>query len=91
MYSLPWWGVNVAANSQFRQGYPFPAAIQVTNRGGGLGTATVLLPALQRAFGELVDSGLGDRDIAVTRRFVAERRSGTDHESPCGATAFTCG
>ena len=37
------------------------------------GTNTVLLPALQKAFDELVAAGLGDRDIAVTRRFVAER------------------
>lgn len=43
MYSLPWWGVNVAANTQFRQGYPYPQAIQVTNRGGSLGTSTVLI------------------------------------------------
>jgi hypothetical protein len=46
MYSLPWYNINVAANTQFRQGYPFPRAIQVTNRGGGLGTSTVLLEPL---------------------------------------------
>ena len=46
MYSLPWWGINVAANSQFRQGYPFPRSIQVTNRGGGLGNSTVLIDPL---------------------------------------------
>ncbi len=46
MYSLPWWGINVAGNSQFRQGYPFPRAIQVTNRGGGLGNSTVLIDPL---------------------------------------------
>lgn len=39
------------------------------------GTETVLLPALRGAFAELVAAGLGDRDIAVTRRFVAERRA----------------
>jgi 2-hydroxy-3-oxopropionate reductase len=38
------------------------------------GTDPVLLPALRTAFDELVERGLGDRDIAVTRRFVAERR-----------------
>lgn len=43
MYSLPWYGVNVAANTQYRQGYPFPGAIQVTNRGGGVGNVNVLL------------------------------------------------
>jgi hypothetical protein len=46
MYSLPWYGFNVAANAQFRQGYPFPRSISVTNRGGGLGTATILLDPL---------------------------------------------
>ena len=46
MYALPWWGFNVAGNAQFRQGYPFPTAIQVTNRGGSLGTSTVLINPL---------------------------------------------
>jgi hypothetical protein len=46
MYSLPWAGVNVAANTNYHQGYPFPTAINVTTRGGGLGTATVLLEPL---------------------------------------------
>lgn len=39
------------------------------------GTAAVLLPGLRRAFAELVSAGFGDRDIAVTRRFVASRPS----------------
>ena len=46
MYALPWYGINLAANANLRQGYPNPQAIQVTNRGGGLGTATVLLQPL---------------------------------------------
>lgn len=37
------------------------------------GTEPVLLPALRAAFDELCASGYGDRDIAVTRRFVAGR------------------
>ncbi len=37
------------------------------------GTHPVLLPAVRAAFTELVERGLGDFDIAVTRRFVAER------------------
>lgn len=37
------------------------------------GTHPVLLPALKQAFEELTDAGLGDNDIAVTRRFIAER------------------
>ena len=36
-------------------------------------THPVLLPAVRAAFAELVDRGLGDLDIAVTRRFVEER------------------
>jgi hypothetical protein len=43
MYSLPWGGINVAGNLQYRQGYPFPRVIQVTNRGNGLGNINVLL------------------------------------------------
>jgi 2-hydroxy-3-oxopropionate reductase len=39
------------------------------------GTDVVLLPAIRAAFDELVTAGLGERDIAVTRRFVAERGS----------------
>ncbi|SEB45336.1 NAD(P)-dependent oxidoreductase [Arthrobacter woluwensis] len=37
------------------------------------GTRPVLLPTLRAAFDEIVESGLGDQDIAVSRRFVAER------------------
>ncbi|MDF2992018.1 MAG: hypothetical protein K0S37_2532 [Microbacterium sp.] len=37
------------------------------------GTAAVLLPSLRGAFAELVAAGFGDRDISVTRRFVANR------------------
>jgi 2-hydroxy-3-oxopropionate reductase len=40
------------------------------------GTSPVLLPALRAAFDELVDAGLGERDIAVTRRFIASRDTG---------------
>lgn len=37
------------------------------------GTAPALLPALRAAFDGIVEAGLGDRDIAVARRFVASR------------------
>ena len=42
-------------------------------------TDPALLPALRDAFDEIVAAGLGDRDIAVTRRYVAGRdaRSGS--------------
>lgn len=36
-------------------------------------TRPALLPALRAAFDEIVERGLGGRDIAVTRRFTAER------------------
>lgn len=36
-------------------------------------TRPVLLPAVKAGFEELVERGFGDFDIAVTRRFVAER------------------
>lgn len=39
------------------------------------GTRPALLPALREAFDEIVQRGLGERDIAVTRRFTAERSS----------------
>ena len=65
MYSLPWWGVNVAANTQFRQGYPNPRAIQVTNRGGGLGTSTVLLDPM----GEVRLPNVAMLDLRVDKVF----------------------
>lgn len=40
------------------------------------GTSPVLLPTLRDAFDELVAAGLGDRDIAVSRRFIATRDTG---------------
>lgn len=37
------------------------------------GIQPALLPALREIFDEIVDAGLGDRDIAVTRRLTAQR------------------
>ena len=37
------------------------------------GTNAALLPALRAAFTELVENGLGDLDMSVTRKFVEER------------------
>lgn len=37
------------------------------------GTQAALLPALRAAFDEIVDAGLGERDISVTRRLTAQR------------------
>jgi 2-hydroxy-3-oxopropionate reductase len=36
-------------------------------------TDTALLPALRAAFADLVARGLGDQDMAVTKRYVEER------------------
>lgn len=44
-------------------------------------THPVLLPAVKEGFEELVECGLGDFDIAVTRRFVAERGRSTARSS----------
>lgn len=40
------------------------------------GTAAVLLPTLRAAFDEIVAAGLGQRDISVSRHFVATRATG---------------
>jgi len=45
----------------------------------------VLLPAVKAAFDELVERGLGELDIAVTRRFIGMRRGADGHEPSTGA------
>jgi hypothetical protein len=60
MYTLPWYDINIAANTQYRQGYPHPAAIDVSNRGNGLGTARVLV------------EGMGERRLENT--FILDLR-----------------
>ncbi|MPV48542.1 NAD-binding protein [Pseudactinotalea sp. HY160] len=44
-----------------------------TEIAGATDTNTALLPALSTAFGELVDQGHGEEDIAVTRKFIEDR------------------
>ncbi len=46
MYTLPWYGINLAANTNFRQGYPFPQAVQTPTRPNQAGRATVLLDSM---------------------------------------------
>jgi 3-hydroxyisobutyrate dehydrogenase-like beta-hydroxyacid dehydrogenase len=46
----------------------------------------VLLPAVTAAFDELVDRGLGEFDIAVTRRFTGLRRGADGHEPSPGVS-----
>lgn len=50
-------------------------------------TAPALLPALRETFDDLVAAGLGDRDIAVTRRYTAERAA--RHPLAWTSTPFT--
>ena len=45
MYTMKW-DINLAGSMQYRQGNPFPTAIQVTNRGNGVGTSNVLIEPL---------------------------------------------
>jgi hypothetical protein len=66
MYSLPWGGVNVAGNLQYRQGYPYPRVIQVTNRGNLLGTVNVLLQGM----GEERHPNVTMLDLRVDRPFT---------------------
>ena len=49
------------------------AWLQRGGEGARQGARPPLLPALRAAFDEIVERGLGDRDISVSRRFVAER------------------
>jgi hypothetical protein len=46
MYTLPWWDINVSGNWNYRQGYPFPQAIQTPSRPNRAGIANVLLDPL---------------------------------------------
>ncbi len=41
-----WWDIGLAANIQYRQGYPYPQAIQSPTRANGAGRATVLLDTM---------------------------------------------
>jgi hypothetical protein len=69
MYTTPFWNVNLAANTQYRQGYPHPASIQVTNRPGGLGNIDVLIEPL----GERRLENTFVLDLRVDRAFQVGR------------------
>jgi len=45
LYTFPW-EINLGANMQYRQGYPFPQSVSITNRGGGVDDVNVLLDPL---------------------------------------------
>ncbi|MBI4477247.1 MAG: hypothetical protein HY654_08750, partial [Acidobacteria bacterium] len=46
IYTVPRFGINLAANSNFRQGYPFPQAVRTPSRANAAGVADVLLDPL---------------------------------------------
>jgi hypothetical protein len=66
MYTLPLWDINLGANVQYRQGYPFPIAVTVTSRGGGVGDTTIL----QEPMGERRLENLFYADFKVDRAFT---------------------
>jgi hypothetical protein len=72
MVTLPLWDINVAGNMQYRQGYPFPIAVRVTNRtiagtnaASGLGDVDVL----QEPMGERRLENLFYADFKVEKAF----------------------
>ena len=64
LYTLPW-DINVGGNLQYRQGYPYPLAMNVTNRGGSVGDTLVLLEPM----GERRHPNLLYGDLKVERDF----------------------
>ncbi|MDQ3069195.1 MAG: TonB-dependent receptor [Acidobacteriota bacterium] len=69
MYTLPFYDINLAAATQFRQGYPFPQAVTVTNRGNLLGDVNVLLDPL----GDVRLDNVFVLDLKVDRAFQMGR------------------
>ena len=72
-YLLPWLEINVAGNVQYRQGNPFPIAVNVTNRtvvstgaGGGVSDTFVL----QEPFGERRLENTFVADFKVEKAFT---------------------
>ncbi len=63
------WDVSVGANLQYRQGYPYPLAINVTNRGGSVGDTLVLIEPM----GERRHPNLIYGDINFSRAFRFNR------------------
>jgi len=68
LYTLPWGQINIGGNAQYRQGYPFPQAIVVTNRGGGVDPAAGTFYLLDK-MGEKRHPNLFIADLKVERSF----------------------
>jgi hypothetical protein len=65
-YMLPLWDINVAGSVQYRQGNPFPIAVNVTSRGGGVGDTTIL----QEPLGERRLSNIFVADFKLDKAFT---------------------
>jgi hypothetical protein len=65
-YTLPLWDINLAGNVQYRQGNPFPIAVNVTSRGGGVGDTTIL----QEPLGDRRLSNIFVADFKVDKAFT---------------------
>ena len=46
LYTLPWFGINLASGMQYNQGYPFPQEIAITTRGNQVADTSVYLAPL---------------------------------------------
>jgi hypothetical protein len=68
LYTLPWGKVNIGGNAQYRQGYPFPQAIVVTNRGGGVDPSAGTFYLLDK-LGDKRHPNLFIADLKVERSF----------------------
>jgi hypothetical protein len=69
MYTLPVINVNLAANANFRQGYPFPQAVQSPTRPNQAGQVLVLLDPM----GEIRLDNVFILDLKVDRSFSVGR------------------
>jgi carboxypeptidase family protein/TonB-dependent receptor-like protein len=65
MYTLPLWDINLSGNMQFRQGYPYPKALTVTNRGNGLADMRYILENM----GDTRHPNVVYGDLSVSRSF----------------------
>jgi hypothetical protein len=60
-----WWDIGIAANFQYRQGFPFPQAVQSPTRANGAGRANVLLDTM----GDVRFDDLYVLDLKVDKAF----------------------
>jgi hypothetical protein len=68
-YRLPRYGVNIAATTDLRQGYPFPQAINIASRPNRAPAVAVLLDPL----GDVRLSSFKSMDLRLDRTFTVAR------------------